>query len=282
MPQGEFYCLMCACDQFELLWLGEDFLARTVRIFGGHPHVTDADVARLGAGRPPREIEAKISLGEAIALYDGDQVAGCFLHGHREDASLDAGVLLENLAAKASGVLALRHALAARRWTAAVDYVLGWGEEAIGGRYQRGGGNLAKAVGERCGCFQATGSDTKAFCCGPNHAFVIAASLVGAGAFDCVAMVGGGSFAKLGMKYAGHLKHEMPVIEDVLGSVAALLCHDDGTSPVVDLSCIGRHRIGAGSSPEAIAEAIVVEPLERCGSVSATSTATRPNSTTPR
>ncbi len=266
MPQSEFYCLMCACDQFDLVWLSEDFLARAVPTFHEHPHVTESDVARLGSGRPLREIEEKIRVGEAIALYDGDQAAGCVLHGHGEDESLDAGVLLENLAAKASGVLALRHALAAAPLDpAAVDYVLGSGEEAVGDRYQRGGGNLAKAIGEQGGCLQATGSDTKAFCCGPNHAIVIAASLVATGTFESVAVVGGGSLAKLGMKYAGHLKHEMPVIEDVLGSVAVLLGPDDGTSPAVDLSCVGRHRIGAGSSPQAIAEAIVVEPLERCG-----------------
>ena len=50
--------------------------------------------------------------------------------------------------------------------------MIGSGEEAVGDRYQRGGGNLAKAIAEQAGCVDASGSDVKAFCCGPVHALV--------------------------------------------------------------------------------------------------------------
>jgi betaine reductase len=67
------------------------------------------------------------------------------------------------------------------------------------------------------------------------------------------------------MKYNGHLKNDMPVLEDVLGSVALIIGQDDGRNPVIDLLCVGRHPIGAGSSQQAIAESIVVKPLESRG-----------------
>jgi betaine reductase len=47
--------------------------------------------------------------------------------------------------------------------------------------------------------------------------------------------------------------------------VAALVGRDDGVSPRLRLDGVGRHRIGAGSSQQAILEALVVEPLERLG-----------------
>ena len=94
---------------------------------------------------------------------------------------------------------------------------------------------------------------------------VLAAALVKAGLFRTVAIVGGGSLAKLGMKYQGHLRQNMPVLEDMLASIAILVSGDDGASPVVDLNCVGRHTIAAGSSQLEIAEAIVFRPLEECG-----------------
>ena len=72
-----------------------------------------------------------------------------------------------------------------------VPYVIGCGEEAVGDRYQRGGGNLAKAIAEQAGCLNASGSDVKAFCCGPVHALVVAASLVASGVYPRVVVLGG-------------------------------------------------------------------------------------------
>ena len=59
-----------------------------------------------------------------------------------------------------------------------VDYLLNTGEEAVGDRYQRGGGSLSKAVGEVVGCVSATGADVKAFCSAPVHALITAGALV--------------------------------------------------------------------------------------------------------
>ena len=104
-----------------------------------------------------------------------------------------------------------------------VEYAIGCGEEAVGDRYQRGGGNLAKAIAEQAGCRNASGSDVKAFCCAPLHALVTAASLVAAGVFPYVAVVAGGSLAKLGMKFGGAVKNGVPVLEDVLAGLAILV-----------------------------------------------------------
>lgn len=47
-----------------------------------------------------------------------------------------------------------------------------------------------------------------------------------------VGVVGGGSLPKLGMKFQGHLRHGMPILEDIIGGVAVLVTADDGDSPV--------------------------------------------------
>jgi betaine reductase len=67
------------------------------------------------------------------------------------------------------------------------------------------------------------------------------------------------------MKYAAHLKHKMPILEDMLGAVAFLVTKDDGASPLIRLDAIGKHEIGAGSSQQALMTALVVKPLARIG-----------------
>jgi hypothetical protein len=146
-----------------------------------------------------------------------------------------------------------------------IEYVLNSGEEAVGDRYQRGGGNLAKAVAEMCGCAAATGSDIKGFCCGPVHALALASGLVSSRMFRQVAVIGGCSLAKLGMKVQGHLQHDQPILEDVLAGVAILVSEDDGHSPIIRLDSIGRHTVGAGSSQQAIFEHLVAKPLQQLG-----------------
>jgi betaine reductase len=111
----------------------------------------------------------------------------------------------------------------------------------------------------------ATGSDIKGFCCGPAHALALAGSLVSSRVFRQVAVVGGCSLAKLGMKFRGHLQHDQPILEDVLAGVAVLVGEDDGRSPLLRLDSLGRHTVGAGSSQQAIFECLVSEPLQRFG-----------------
>jgi betaine reductase len=148
---------------------------------------------------------------------------------------------------------------------AGVRYVLNCGEEAVGDRYQRGGGNLAKAVAEWAGCARATGADVKAFCCGPMHALLQAGGLVRGEVFEDVVVVAGGSLAKLGMKFLGHEKHDLPILEDVLAGCAIHVGRDDGVSPVLRLDAVGRHEVASGSTPLAITRALYEEPLTRLG-----------------
>jgi glycine/sarcosine/betaine reductase complex component C subunit beta len=211
------------------------------------------DLVHLETGEPPPG---------ALVLYAGDQPAGWVAAGHPEDASQTPDVILENLACKATAAEAARICLADADPTT-IDYVLNAGEEAVGDRYQRGGGNLAKAVAEAVGCSSASGADVKAFCCGPAHALVLAAATVRAGLYQHVMVVGGGSLAKLGMKYEGHLRKGMPILEDVLASMAFLVGPDDGQSPRFNLDAVGRHPVGAGSSPQAIYSALVAQPLRK-------------------
>lgn len=268
MPEECFYGLLRIADAFDLVWLEEGF-AREVRgALVDHSLVQVPELDRLDGGQPYSTIEASVAdTVAALPLYLKDgRLIGCIHRAHEEDVTLTADVLLENLACKVTAAMALRTLLSDDGLDPGIiDYVLNSGEEAVGERYQRGGGNLAKAVGEMCGLSNATGSDIKAFCCGPVHALVLAGAMVSSGVFDRVAVVGGCSLAKLGMKFQGHLNHDYPILEDVLASVAVLVGRDDGNSPVLRLDSVGRHNIGAGSSQQAIFEKLVTEPLEKLG-----------------
>jgi betaine reductase len=211
-------------------------------------------------------LDGRAAENGALPLFDGGRAAGAMLSAHDLDESLSASVLLENLACKATGALALEHLLGAHSLPAdEVQYAIGCGEEAVGDRYQRGGGNLGKAIAEQAGCVNASGCDVKAFCAGPVHALVVAASLVSSGVYEHVVVVAGGSLAKLGMKFAGALKNGVPVLEDVLAGLALLVGPPGDGAPVVRLDAVGRHRIRSGSAQQAVLEDLVVEPLERLG-----------------
>jgi len=207
-----------------------------------------------------------VEKGEALPLYYGGQIVGCLRRDHDADDSLKAHVLMENLMAKASGALVVRHLLRrAGVRPEEIDFLVSCSEEAVGDRYNRGGGSLSKAIGEMCGCVNASGHDIKAFCAAPIHAIVAAAAHVEAGVYDRVIVVGGGCLAKIGMKYAGHLKNDMPILEDVLGAIAFLVTKDDGVSPIIRLDCVGKHNIGASSNQQEIMTSLIVKPLEKIG-----------------
>jgi len=266
MPEEEFFALLKIMDHFELIWLEEDFLRDVRGRLAEHPLITEADLQRLGTGVPASRLTAHLTAeGGALPLRLADgRLVGCMHRAHDEDPSLFADVLLENLAAKATAAMALRGLLAEGSVRAEqVEYVIGSGEEAVGDRYQRGGGNLAKAVAEVCGCTGASGADVKAFCSGPVHAIVVAGALVSSGVFRQVAVIGGCSLAKLGMKFQGHLKHDYPILEDVLAGVAITIGPDDGESPVLRLDVVGRHPVSAGSAQQAIFEQLIAVPIAR-------------------
>jgi glycine/sarcosine/betaine reductase complex component C subunit beta len=211
-------------------------------------------------------LDGRTAENGALPLFDGGRRAGAMLAAHDLDESLSAAVLLENLACKTTGALALEHLLATGSLAADdVQYAIGCGEEAVGDRYQRGGGNLGKAIAEQAGCTSASGCDVKAFCAGPVHALVVAASLVSAGVYEHVVVVAGGSLAKLGMKFSGALKNGVPVLEDVLAGLAFHVGPPSDGAPHVRLDAVGRHQIRSGSAQQAVLEDLVVEPLERLG-----------------
>ncbi len=265
MPEEEFLGLMAAVDTFELLALAEDVAEQAASALAAHPLGKALDLERID--RAVADVEGLALKGGVLPLHLRDgRLAGAMKRGHDVDEALTAGVLLENLAAKATGALALLHLLDKQDVdSASVDYVISCGEEAVGDRYQRGGGNMAKAIAEAAGLSEASGADLKNFCAAPVPALVTAASLVVAGVFQRVAVVAGGSLAKLGMKFQGHLRHDLPVLEDVMGGAAALVEADDGLAPRVRLDGVGRHPVAAGGSNPQIMQALAVEPLERLG-----------------
>ena len=268
MPEETLYGLLKIADAFDLVWLEEKFAGEVREALAGHSLVHNSELERLDDGQPYAAIENSVADLQAALplLLKNGRLVGCIHRAHEEDATLAADVLLENLTCKVTAAMALRTLLSDTQLDpTAVDYIINSGEEAVGERYQRGGGNLAKAVGEMCGLINATGSDVKAFCCGPAHALVMAGALVSSGVFDEVVVVGGSSLAKLGMKFQGHLRCDYPIIEDVLAAVAVLVGPDDGLSPVLRLDSVGRHSVGAGSSQQAVFEELVSRPLARLG-----------------
>ncbi|HWC09891.1 MAG TPA: glycine/sarcosine/betaine reductase complex component C subunit beta [Acidimicrobiales bacterium] len=265
MPEEELLGLLGILDGFELVTLSPEAADRAARALAEHPLAKRLDLDLLDRARG--DAEAAAAAPGALPLHvGGDALAGAIRGAQDDDESLSAHVLLENLLGKATASLALLHLLEDNGVDpTSIEYVLSCGEEAIGDRYQRGGGNLAKAVAEVAGLTEASGADVKNFCAAPVPALVMASSLVAAGDDRHPAEDAGGSLAKLGMKFQGHLSHELPVLEDVLGGAAALVEADDGRSPIVRLDAVGRHKVAAGGSATQIMEALAIEPLARHG-----------------
>jgi betaine reductase len=267
VSEVELLVLLKLCDRARLVQLATDPIAdggaRLVR--RGIVAMTELETA---ASTPADAIARTIESGEALPLHIGDRVVGSVARGHELDESLTASVLLENLVAKATGVLALRrllHQVEPRLDAGDVDFVIAGSEEAVGDRYQRGGGNIAKAIAESAGLVRAGGFDVKSFCASTLYAVFNAAALVQAGVFSRVVVVAGGSLAKLGMKYRAHVAKEMPILEDVLAGIAILVEPATGRDPSIRLDTLGVHPVGAGSSQQAVLEALVTAPLARAG-----------------
>jgi glycine/sarcosine/betaine reductase complex component C subunit beta len=267
IAEPELVGLLKLCDRARLVQIDEDTLTTARQGLHRRGLVTDKEMDVLAPARQP-DIDIAIERGEAIPLWLDGRVIGSMARGHEQDEALSANVLLENLAAKATGVLALRRLLrqvAPRVQPDAIDFVIAGSEEAVGDRYQRGGGNIAKAIAEAAGTTHATGFDVKSFCASTLYGVFNAAALVQAGIFARVAVVAGGSLAKLGMKYRAHLAKDMPILEDVLAGVAILVERATDAHPVVRLDAVGLHTIAAGTSQQAVLEALVMKPLGKAG-----------------
>ncbi|MEG2454749.1 MAG: glycine/sarcosine/betaine reductase complex component C subunit beta [Oscillospiraceae bacterium] len=266
MPQGEFYLLLQACDSFDVVKLTEGFVAQARPALDAHPLLPSALLGRVTAGVPQSQVDALVLEEHAVPLYQDGSLVGCVKKAHDFDPNLSAHVMLENLASKTSGVLAVLHGLKDGGLAAEdIDYVIDCSEEACGDMNQRGGGNFAKAIAEAAGLSNATGSDARAFCAGPTHAIIQGAALVKAGAYRTVLVVGGGCTAKLGMNGKDHVKKGLPILEDVLGSFCAIISQHNETDPEIDLSVLGRHTVGTGSAPQAVIGSLVSQPLARAG-----------------
>lgn len=184
------------------------------------------------------------------------------------DENLNAHILLENLCSKASGSFALLWLLKRANMNPdQIDFIISCGEEACGDRYQRGGGGMAKAIGEMCGCINSSGMDIKNFCAAPVSAIITAAAFVKAGIFNRVAVVGGGSLAKLGMKFQSFLEHKAPILDDCMASMAFLITKNDNNSPIIKLEpgAVGTVPVRASTANESVLRHYLSRPLESLG-----------------
>ncbi len=261
VTQAALYGLMKLSDDFDLLMITEALADQARTELTSFEHRRDQIT-----GVSAEELQRFIDDNDGLELFHEGERAGFIRTVHDNDPSLDAHVLFENLACKATAVLAVSEVFKNSPIDPEdVDYIFNTGEEAVGDRYQRGAGSLSKAIGEVVGCLNATGSDIKAFCAAPVHALVTAAALVKAELYKYVVVLGGGSQAKMGMKFRAHLRNGVPIMEDCLASMAFIVGPDNGDAMRVRLDLTGKHPIGAGSSAQAIYQALVVDPLERAG-----------------
>lgn len=266
MPEAEFLLLVQASDVFEVVMLEKGFVAAHKAELAADPVITEDIMTRVHEGFELSEIEQFVNNDGAEGLYHEDKLVGCVKRAHDIDVNLSAEVMHENLVNKASSVLAVLHSLKSTGIAKEeVEYVVDCSEEACGDVNQRGGGNFAKAVAEIAGLVNATGSDARGFCAGPAHALIEAASLVKAGAYKTVAVIGGGCVPKLGMNGKDHVKKDVPLLEDCIASFCILISENDGVSPEINLDIIGRHTVGTGSAPQNVIGSLVADPLERVG-----------------
>ena len=266
MPEAEFYLLMQACDCFEVVKLDKAFVAAHKDELAADEIITEDIVARIHEGVELSEIEHFVNEEHAEGIYYQEKLVGCVKRAHDIDVNLNSEVMHENLVNKATAVLSLLYAVKnAGISKEDVEYVIDCSEEACGDVNQRGGGNFAKAVAEIAGLVNATGSDARGFCAGPAHALIEAASLVKAGAYKTVAVIGGGCVPKLGMNGKDHVKKDVPLLEDCIASFCILIAENDGVSPEINLEIIGRHTVGTGSAPQNVIGSLVADPLEKVG-----------------
>ena len=266
MEERRFLALLACADPFKHVLLRERFWEEMGPVLSAAPLT-----APLTSRTPPllddAQLDSALEAADCLPLFavGEDAPVGVVKTGHSEDEALSAPVLLENFCCKVSGALAVHELLNHVEGLdlSDVDLVLSCSEEAVGDRYQRGGGNMAKAIAEFAGCDLATGIDIKDFCAAPIPAMVIGASLVESGVFKNVIVVGGGSLPKLGMKCLYQLEQGIPVLEDALAAVAVWIGRDDGKSPVVNLRGVGRHPIKAGAALDKQFKELVLEPLRR-------------------
>lgn len=268
--EDEFIFMMKISDTFELVYLEAEFEKKMrdayVAVESKYKSEDEIkkDLAQVKCETKIEEIERLIKEEHAEGLYFNEKLVGCVKRAHDVDINLSAHVIFENLAVKASGVMALKELIRKKNVDpSSIDLVIECSEEACGDMNQRGGGNFAKSVAEIAGIPNATGFDIRGFCAAPSHALVTAASLVKAGSYKNVVIVAGGATAKLGMNGKSHVTKNLPIIEDILGAFAVLISENDGVHPIIRTDVLGRHTVATGSAPQAVMNSLVVNPLEK-------------------
>jgi hypothetical protein len=265
VSQDEFYIIMKLSDSFDLVMLEKHFAAETSKKLAKKPYYTEIELSKIKEGYNISEIEKKVLEG-AAPLFSNGELVGCVKSAHDKDKNLTADTMIENIAVKASAVIALKNLIYRNNIPKdSIEYVIECSEEACGDMNQRGGGNFAKAIAETAGATGATGSDTRGFCAAPAHALINAAAMVKSGTYKSVAIVAGGATAKLGMNCRDHVNKDIPILEDCLGGFAILVSENDGASPVPRTDIVGRHTVGTGSSPQAVMESLITKPLDKNG-----------------
>lgn len=265
MPQLEFYGLLEISDSFELVHLEESFGKKAQEALLEHELFKD-DAAEMKQFVSLDYIKDHIENYEAAPLYHEGELVGCINRAHDSDPNLTSHVMAENLVAKASGILAMNNMLKGTDIDPSeIDYVIECSEEACGDINQRGGGNFAKAIAEVSKLTNSTGSDLRGFCAAPVHALIAAASMVKAGTHKNVAVVAGGSTAKLGMNGKSHISKDVPILEDCVAGFAFVISENDGVSPVIRTDLTGAIKVGDGSSPQATMKALTDPILEGAG-----------------
>ena len=185
MPQDEFYGLMKISDVFDLVVLEEGFANEIREKLSVHP-LLKAKAEKV-IGDSFEKVEDLVSNVGAEGLYIDGKLVGCVRRAHEFDPNLSAHYMLENLVVKASAVIAGMHLVDGLDIDInEIEYVIECSEEAIGDMNQRGGGNVAKSIGEVIGLSGATGIDMRGFCAGPSHALINASALVQSGIYKNV------------------------------------------------------------------------------------------------
>lgn len=268
--EDEFIFMMKISDTFELVYLEAEFekKMRDAYVAAESKYKTEEeikkDLAQVKCETKIEDIEKLMKEEHAEGLYFNEKLVGCVKRAHDVDINLSAHVIFENLAVKASGIMALKELIRKKNVDPkSIDLVIECSEEACGDMNQRGGGNFAKSVAEIAGIPNATGFDIRGFCAAPSHALVTAASLVKAGSYKNVVIVAGGATAKLGMNGKSHVTKNLPIIEDILGAFAVLISENDGVHPIIRTDMLGKHTVATGSAPQAVMNSLVVNPLEK-------------------
>jgi hypothetical protein len=114
MPEDEFYGVLKICDQFGLIMLEEGFLQEIASKLKLHPLFNEEDIQKLGKGVHKAIIEKKLDEKDVLPLFLlGKRLVGCMMRprgdGAEEDDNLVPNIMIENLSARASGVMGLRH-----------------------------------------------------------------------------------------------------------------------------------------------------------------------------